>query len=55
MFKFLVSAIVIALNSANLFAADVPFPDDKLRALPVHVRYDAKQFNDKAYNFFMRQ
>jgi hypothetical protein len=58
MFKFLVSAIVIALNSVNLFAADAldpSSPDNKLKTLPVYVRYDAKQFYDGTYNLFMRQ
>ena len=52
MFKFLIAVIVITLNSVNLFAADVPFPDDKLRALPVHVRYDAKRLYDETYHLF---
>lgn len=53
MFKFLIAVIIITLNAADLFAAvDVPFPDDKLRALPVYVRHDAKQFYDGAHHFF---
>ena len=51
MIKLLIAAI-ISLSSVT-FAAEPALPDEQLRALPVHVRYDANQFYGKTYDLLM--
>lgn len=44
--------LIAVLSYVPVLGADVPFPQERLRTLPVLVRYDAHSFYDKTHQLF---
>lgn len=44
--------LIVILSYLPALGADVPFPQERLRALPVLVRYDAQTFYERTHDLF---